>query len=49
LLLMKEHGIKIIKSANIKITGSFGILISSTQILTLICEDLKRLIESEFL
>jgi hypothetical protein len=46
---MTGHGIIVIKLAHIIITGSFGILISSALEITLIFEDLKLHIESEFL
>jgi hypothetical protein len=45
---MTDHGIIIIKFAHMKITGSFGILISSALEITLMFVDLKLHIESEF-
>ena len=46
--MIDRIGILLINAAYIKNKDSFGILISSTQDPTLICEDSKHPIESEF-
>ena len=46
--MIDRIGLLLLNAAYIKDLDSFGILISSTQDLTLICEDSKHPIELEF-